>query len=122
MYNYKIGYNTMEESSFGEYQHKQRFTKDQLMVIIEDALYSAYNPDVQFKGNIGEIMNDLNFHKFLLSKGFTPLKYENHVTLFGWNSVDADDGIWEVSSNSERDMLIRIRDKIKIDASKNAKN
>lgn len=120
MYTYKIGYNTMEESSFMEYKHEQQFTHDQLMDIIEEALCSTYNADTHFRGNIAEIMDDPDFDKHLLSKGFIHLTYENNVTLFGWNNIDADDGIWDgPTPDKEKDMIIRIKNKIKSDATKN---
>lgn len=120
MFIYKIGYNTFEESSYNEYQHEQQFTEDQLMAIIEEALYSTYNIDVHYRGNIAEIIDDLDFQKYLLSKGFIPLKYENDISLFGWNNiVDTKATCKGVNSNKEQDMIMRLRNKIKSTPSKN---
>jgi hypothetical protein len=130
MNTYKIGYHSYEESEYFELQHEKKFTEDEFLNIVADAmkkvmwhkkeeddLYSCYGDARSFVKYLarGEDNNDSFFKlddlfseikPYLLEAGFVEVKYENEVSFFGWSEVIGSG--WKNESGGITNKLIEL--------------
>ena len=95
MYLYKIGFSTMEESSYSELWHEKKITEKDLTEMIAEAVVALIPI---FKKNRSSIHSFENFFYgdfeknditswLIKNKGFKKVKYEQEWSAFGWASV-----------------------------------
>jgi hypothetical protein len=97
MYNYKIGYTTMEENEFIELTHENQYSKEE----IEEMVFKASIKTI--KGNIKNNSNHIHSFSSLLSPvvqyfvaelGFKAVEFESEFKVFGWPSI-YDNNDWQ---------------------------
>lgn len=90
---YNIGYGTCEESEYIQYHHTEKFTHEELRVIVADCMFVVLNilADDEYRGGLkgegpqfADIMMNERFEKELEKRGFTRLKFEGNAGVFGW--------------------------------------
>lgn len=104
MYKYKIGYSTWEESSYVELEHVEKFSHDQMTMMIAEAvkeLFDEITGKNDEKDDIGKQYyhvfstkfqnfwdGDKNIVDWLVSKkGFSKIEYELAWWVDGWDKV-----------------------------------
>jgi hypothetical protein len=98
-YNYKIGYNSHEESDYVELQHEKRFSDEELTEMISESTVEIIKKMKQddYVHSFQDIFNygDHGIIKYLKEKyGFKDIEYELCWTVFGWASI-FDKSDWE---------------------------
>lgn len=100
MHKYQIGYGSHEESSYVQLEHEKKFTKEEIIKMVAEAIVSIYttNPK-KFKGWKEDKEFGIAFRRFwhqygekgipewlIENKGFVLIKFDEQVEFFGWAS------------------------------------
>lgn len=120
MYLYDVGYGTYEESSFRQWQHAQKFSKEELAAKVEEALWLALyaiasrtpkqrEAEYIFVGEDGITFQHLlgtdQFVAAMEQLGFTQVQFQASWSVFGWASTISTDS-WRSTTDEEHIGLV----------------
>jgi hypothetical protein len=118
-YLYRIGYGSMEESSFWEFSHSEKFSDDELAEVVENAIVDTIKGDrdrhdgEDCNMTFQDVMENPSFIEQLEKRGFTRVEYTAKFSAFGWTRCDDPDDWGQHTDSDEKAMMLRIRDKLK---------
>ena len=128
MYVYEIGYHSCEDSSYCQWHHEKQYTHEQLLDIVIKGLKVAlvawkekqakdleeckktpdYNEEFDKEWGTRDpqlyelIASSESFNEYLVSAGFSPVKKEEVISLFGWACATAPKS-WKSYTNEGDD-------------------
>ena len=116
MYFYNIGYSTCEESYYRQVSHNDRFTHKQLQAMITKCLLTAVKPVAkphskyahQRHPSFEDLMGseELFWHE-MFALGFSPVSFEEEVSVFGWASPLGGKDNWENHSGDTTKQIVK---------------
>lgn len=108
-YIYQIGHTSYEEGGATQFTHNEKFTKQQLMNIVEAIIHDIIRKcsKNEFNFTIGEILGSNDFINRMKKRGFAVLTFHEQISFWGWNSLL--DKEWPETTKEETNMLERFR-------------